>query len=466
MKIFIALAMLLWMLAACHSSRTREPPPPPPDATVVRSSVRPCPAEAPALPVLPGALPRHSMVEFWLTHTPAPAARTITAEQVAQHNQRVRALRTDGWPTGRWDLLELRIPFARVRQRLAERVRKFAEVVDQGKRVLPNGTPARVLASSLARQLPKLHATDELRLVRRGAQLRCFATDQAVYEKAWDEAFDLMQCSHLRLGEAVRVLARAGRYWYVWTSYSEGWVKPAALTPPLTAEQARRYLRPREFVVVQVDRLPLWPDRQRSALLGVIRMGTRLPLTARHKGWWQVTAPGPEGLQQAWLASTGATVGYPGLSREAMLRRAFSLLGSAYGWGGTGGNRDCSRFTMDLFQSFGVLLPRNSWHQSNAGIRQLDVANLDDAAKGQIIDQEARKGLVLLYLPGHVMLYLGRDGEQQYALHLFSGYLVPCQRGGETMRRVNRTVVTTLELGRGSSRRAFIQRITRLMVFN
>ena len=121
---------------------------------------------------------------------------------------------------------------------------------------------------------------------------------------------------------------------------------------------------------------------------------------------------------------------------------------------------------MDLFAAFGLEIPRNTIHQALAGSRQVEVAQFSEEAKAQSIEAEARRGLVLLYMPGHIMLYLGRDGGQLYAYHLFSGYLTPCQPRGETMQRVNRTVVTSLELGRGGSRRAFIQRITRLIVLD
>ena len=72
------------------------------------------------------------------------------------------------------------------------------------------------------------------------------------------------------------------------------------------------------------------------------------------------------------------------------------------------------------------------------------------------------------------MLHLGQDDGRLYALHQFSGYLAPCrgaprgrpERGKtETMVRVNRAAVTSLELGRGSSRTAFIERLTRLVLF-
>ena len=460
------LAGLLCLLPGCPSSKPRACPDSAawrPDAKVT-SRTRPCPAEAPAPPGLPQTRPRHRVVEFWIAKR-QKASRPLGTKTVEAHNLRIRKLKTDGWPSGRFDLLTLRIPNNRIQHRLRRRAQKMQEAVREGKRVLPDGSSASALAASLIEGLGKLRAADELRLVLRATPLRCFPSDDPVYEKAWDEAFDLLQCSQLRLGEPVKVLARGARYWYVWSSYAEGWVDPAALTPPLKPARARQYLHPKKSVVVLADAVPLWADPGQRAPVGTVRLGLRLPLLGERKGWIKVAAPTASGVGVGWLRERGVSRGHPPLSQEALLRRAFSLLGSTYGWGGTGGTRDCSRFMMDVFQSFGVLLPRNSWHQSSAGTTQVDVSEMDEATKARTMEQYASRGVVLLYLPGHIMLYLGRDGGHLYALHQFSGYLVPCKGGGETMRRVNRAAVTSLDLGRGSTRRAFIERITKLVVF-
>ena len=200
----------------------------------------------------------------------------------------------------------------------------------------------------------------------------------------------------------------------------------------------------------------------------MVRLGIRLPLQAEPAtpgGRLRVALPTPSGLSQGWLDdNANLTRGFTALTRAAVITRALSLLGSPYGWGGVGGTRDCSRLMMDLFGGFGLLLPRNSWMQSRSGVRQLDVSTLDDQAKARAIQAAAQDAVVLLYMKGHIMLYVGQDGDHLYAMHLFSGYLRPCDGGGETMMRANRALVSSLELGRGSSRKAFIQRISTLVV--
>jgi hypothetical protein len=150
------------------------------------------------------------------------------------------------------------------------------------------------------------------------------------------------------------------------------------------------------------------------------------------------------------------------LTRRAVLAEAFRSLGHPYQWG----DRDCSSFLLDLFAGFGLELPRNSSDQARAGSFTITV----DAAVGErerqgLIDAAARAGVVLLHFPGHIMLYLGRTAEGvPMVLHRFAEYLEPCGGRGETLISPNRVAVTTLDLGRGTSRRAFVERLTRIVV--
>ncbi len=476
----LSLGALCW--GACSSSTTA--PPKSPDPQVL--SRPPCPAQAPAPPVLPFHHPLHDHADFWLANADYREGLVIDTQSIQQHNRQVLAQTTDGRPSGRWDPMTLKLTPAFVRQRLHARLEHLHKGVAKGTRVLKNGEIPRELLQALQQQTAEAHYVEELRMVHRTSALRCFPSHQGIYEEAWDLSFDLMQCAQVREGELVRVAAKGPDYWYIWTSYADGWVKPQVLTPPLKPTEAQELTRSERFVVIQKDRLPLWSAAEGGHLRGEVRLGARLPLLQDQGGRLQVLAPGPTGLSPAWLRAKGVyrgsgsgsgpspeglapelwevSVGYPALTRGALFQRAFTLLNTPYGWGGVGGSRDCSRMMMDLFNAFGVLQPRNTWHQSLSGNRRIEVGELTEAAKREAIEEAAKGAIVLLYMKGHIMLFLGRDGDHLYALHLFSGYLVPCEGGGETMHRVNRTVITALELGLGSSRRSFLQRINRLIL--
>jgi len=126
----------------------------------------------------------------------------------------------------------------------------------------------------------------------------------------------------------------------------------------------------------------------------------------------------------------------------------------------------CARsFLLDVFAGFGIPLGRHSSVQATQGTSNVDVTGWAEADKLAAIEQAALRGVVLLYMPGHVMLDVGRVDDRRFTISAIAEYVVPCADGGETLYRLDRVAVTDLELGRGSSRGAFIERITRLAVF-
>jgi hypothetical protein len=171
------------------------------------------------------------------------------------------------------------------------------------------------------------------------------------------------------------------------------------------------------------------------------------------------------GVVRGTLSDAGISTARP-LTRRAVLEEAFALLGSPYGWGDHAGGRDCSRYLLDIFETFGLPLPRHSSQQALAGSFAVDVAGVTNPRdKQQVIEEAARSGIVLLHFPGHIMLYLGRDrAGRPMVIHSFSEYLEPCRPEGETLRRVDRVAVSDLTLGANTSRGSFLERITKVIV--
>ncbi|WP_176060438.1 SH3 domain-containing C40 family peptidase [Paraburkholderia sp. BCC1876] len=88
----------------------------------------------------------------------------------------------------------------------------------------------------------------------------------------------------------------------------------------------------------------------------------------------------------------------------AMLMK--TLIGRPYGWGNSGLYNDCSSELQSIFATFGVWLPRHSSTQMNAG-RMVD---LSASTPAQRLDYLAQHGVplrTLIYIGGHVMLYIG-----------------------------------------------------------
>lgn len=85
-----------------------------------------------------------------------------------------------------------------------------------------------------------------------------------------------------------------------------------------------------------------------------------------------------------------------------------TMISQKYGWGGIFGNRDCSAFTRDTFGSFGIFLPRNSAAQARSG-ELVDLSSMKNVEKEEYIIKNAIPFFSILWIKGHVMLYIGHE---------------------------------------------------------
>jgi hypothetical protein len=108
--------------------------------------------------------------------------------------------------------------------------------------------------------------------------------------------------------------------------------------------------------------------------------------------------------------------GFPPFTQENVARQAFKMLNHPYGWGDSSGGIDCSRFIMDIFRTFGILMPRNSKEQGAFGKDRGEVWKKTKEEKIKSLDQ-ATPLITILRLPDHIMLYLGSDNGTHYVIH-------------------------------------------------
>jgi hypothetical protein len=85
-------------------------------------------------------------------------------------------------------------------------------------------------------------------------------------------------------------------------------------------------------------------------------------------------------------------------------------LGRPYGWGGMYFYNDCASELKNLFVPFGIWIPINSLNQSDP--RQClgsakDLSMLDEDARLIALSKEGSPFMTIIYVNGHVMLYLG-----------------------------------------------------------
>ena len=130
-----------------------------------------------------------------------------------------------------------------------------------------------------------------------------------------------------------------------------------------------------------------------------------------------------------------------------------AALGTPYSWGDIDEKgMDCSSTLQSIFRCFGLLLPRNSSQQIKTAF---EIVNLSEAGKKEKYEilSELPMGTVL-YMPGHVMLYLGMYDGMPYVIQNTTDSAR--DDGGVTV--YNACVLTSLE--NGVSGNSLFDRIT------
>ncbi len=346
-------------------------------------------------------------LEYWLSRNEAygPLDEPLMdREAVRRHRLALREPR-EGEAIGQADLLA---PIDRdtLQAQIDERLAYMRGRLEGDELVDAKGKPLEAGAVAAFAPSGLVDQADEWRVVEKLQALHCGPYDGGLYTKPVDEDFDRNRCSTMREGELIQVLARWPNGMHLArTPYALGWVRIEALSSPID----------RDAVEARVESRALRP-----------------------------------------------------FTRRELLTEAFSMLGEPYGWGGKDGGYDCSRFVLEVFEPFGIDLPRHSARQAAAGTFSIDVSGVEDLnEKRLLLEAAASRGIVLLQFPGHIMLYLGTTEEGvPMAIHAFSEYLTPCDGVElETINRVDRVTVSDLSLGAGSSRRDFLSRVTRITVF-
>ncbi len=286
------------------------------------------------------------------------------------------------------------------------------------------------------------------------ASVRRFPTAQGVFDSPGDSEFDTFQETIVDPAEPLLVLhqSRDGRWYYVQVRNYRGWVAAGDVALALGREVWLAYASRPDFLVVTGKNLRVQVGDDARPLF--FAMGARLPLAGGDaaRGYRvELPARGGDGtvvFRQVTLPSGADVVrGYLPFTRENLLRQAFKMKGVRYGWGGLYEGVDCSAFVMDVYRTFGILLPRNADQQLAAAGQAEDYRGLTPAAKSKAI--RALEPGDALFTAYHVVLYVGGDQSRAYVIHALPAYRDPgSQRKVAVMRVVLSDVSLPLSDGR------------------
>ncbi len=255
--------------------------------------------------------------------------------------------------------------------------------------------------------------------------------------------FDDFQQSSMAVGTPVMVHheSRDGAWLLVQSPMAWGWVEAGSVA--FVDEAFQSLWQSASLGCVVKEDVSL---RDAGAFFAVADIGTVLPMSGRTV---LVPVRGVDGRAHAAHVSveSGSVLPMPQpLTAQAVAAVGDRMMGENYGWGGMYGNRDCSAMMRDLFAPFGIWLPRNSAAQTKAGDFH-SVQDLSAENKTKAILRGAEPFRTLLWLPGHIGLYVGSFEGRPVFFHDIWGVRSRLRDGREGRIILGRAVITGLEPG-------------------
>jgi hypothetical protein len=313
-------------------------------------------------------------------------------------------------------------------------------------------------------------------LIVKRTDIRVFPTEEFSKSAPGNDEFDRFQHSMISPGSLVGIyhFSQDKLWTYIQCGFIRGWVRTADLAVAKDRREAANYEEAKDRLVITGSFVKVLSDPRSSKMVFQAQMGSSFPLLKEPEQpgvtdlCYVIRIPFRElegGLtfQKGYISKDeDVHQDFLPYTQENMARQAFKMIHQPYGWGEMFGARDCSRFVMDIFATFGILMPRNSKLQARIGIGLGQVDGMSIKEKKKVLDH-AIPLITILRLPGHIMLYLGKDKGNYYVIHDIWGV----QRGGwfgPVSEKIGKVVVSDLSLGRSGPLQSLLHRISDIQI--
>ena len=278
------------------------------------------------------------------------------------------------------------------------------------------------------------------------ALIRAFPSNDTAARSRDTIDVDLFQLTALPAACPVQVwhYSRSGDWAYVQSEIYSGWMEKKYLALAENREEVIEYIENDDFLVVKESHLQTEPNPFYPEVSNIqLQMGDTLPLMDSEKLPSEIPAGSTNGQSPAGCYPVKVPVadkdgrlnfapalipgsarvqrGYVKLNRRNLIKAAFACLGERYGWGGLFNRRDCSRLIFDIYRLAGLVIPRDAGDPQEEGAagRKIYFEGSREERLRQL--QKLAPGDPL-YLPGHVMVYLGEFQGKHYVIHAGAGY--------------------------------------------
>jgi len=436
----------------------------------------------------PTAIPPHAVVgvqqkqltpAFWIARESNASKIVLDRRAIAAQNARLREL-----DPSVHDLAAM--PPALTADKVRAWIEKLSgypdeDLFDAAGRKLERSEFDELLRNVALETVPSSQPTRYGLVVKR-ADLRTFPAPLRAYSSADDRDIDRFQESALFPGTPVVIAheSRDGNWWFVVSPLYSAWVEKRFIAAG-SAEEVLAYTRKAPYLVVTGAKAKtvFTPERPEVSELQ-LDMGVRVPVIAEWPAGKPVNGQHPytahvielpERASDGTLRFTPAllpltadtSADYLPLSRANLLRQGFKFLGERYGWGHSYNARDCSGFVSDVYRSFGVELPRNTRDQAvTPAINRITFTDADDHERRIAVLRNLEVG-DLVYIPGHVMMVIGRENGTPYVIHDTTGISYRDGTGEVTRVVLNGVSVTPLTPLLFARREPFVDHITSIL---
>ena len=267
-----------------------------------------------------------------------------------------------------------------------------------------------------------------------------------------------------------------GQFTYVKSVLCDGWVPTAGIVLCHNKEEWMAACSPEHFLIVTGDKVQTEKSYNAAHSELTLEMGNRLELcydaqqtVDNRMNWYNyvVYAPGrgADGLyeKQKMLIPAGSDVhiGYLPMTQEKIIEQAFKSLGARYGWGGSENAQDCSSFVREVYQCFGLCLPRNTTWQGAINTEKVNLGAMSVPEKKKALDGIPAGSI--LQFPGHEMLYLGTRNGKYYTINDVSSLAQDTEAGLKKMR-VRTVVLNSLEDTKRANGKTWLEELTNAIV--
>jgi len=300
-------------------------------------------------------------------------------------------------------------------------------------------------------------------LVVNRSDMRSYPTDDRFYRKRKNQNLDRFQENGLFPGDALAVLhVSANKNWAFVQSYNyAAWVRRENIAIG-DRQEIQQYKNSERFLVITGDKVWTSFNPEVPALSELqLDMGIRVPLaepdSVGNNLYGQnpytshtVLLPvrGPEGqleFKQALIArNQDVNHGFIPFTRENIIRQAFKFLGERYGWGHSYNARDCTGFVMEVYKSFGIYMPRNTGQQGAAAFGENTRFTPESTREEKLQTLKNMDVGDLIYVPGHVLMYIGDVNGEPYVIHDVSVFRYTDENGEYYEGTLNSVSVTPL----------------------